>query len=363
MLSLLLLFFALAIAFSFLCSLWEAVLLSVTPSYAQTKLAEGAALGRKLNSFKTDIDRPLAAILTLNTIAHTAGAIGVGEQATLIWAESHPMITSVAVPASMTMGILVLSEIIPKTLGAVYWRELAPFTVMSLGLLLAAFAPLVWMSQLLTRLLKKDASMTVLSRSDFLAMAQLGEREGVIERSESEIIANLLRFRTIKARHIMTPRMVVLTAPAEWSLTTFHRENPDLRVSRIPVYEGETDRVVGYVLKSDVLTAIVNGEGERPLRSLMRDIPVVPVTLAIPELFRRFLAAREQIALVVDEFGGMAGIVTMEDVIETLLGMEIVDESDATEDMQLLARQIWEKRALELGIVSPVDTSEPKDEG
>ncbi|HMR77751.1 MAG TPA: hemolysin family protein [Polyangiaceae bacterium] len=361
MLSLLISFFVLAICFSFLCSLWEAALLSITPGYAQAKLSEGASLGRHLSSFKTNIDRPLAAILTLNTISHTAGAIGVGEQATLIWSDTHPMITSVAVPVSMTLGILILSEIIPKTIGAVYWRELAPFTVSSLRVLLALFAPLVWLSQLLTNLLKKDASMTVFSRGDFLAMAELGEQEGVIERGESEIIRNLFRFRTIKSRHIMTPRMVVQTAPVEWSLATFHRQNPDLRFSRIPLSEGGEDHVVGYVLKNDVLAAIVDGRGEESLRSLLREILVVSDTFAIPELFRRFLSEREQIALVVDEFGGMAGIVTMEDVIETLLGMEILDESDAIEDMQLLARQIWEKRARDLGVISVAKRNDDTD--
>ncbi len=360
MLSVLIAFFVLAIVFSFLCSLWEAVLLSVTPSYAQVKVSEGSNLGRHLNRFKANIDRPLAAILTLNTIAHTAGAIGVGEQATLIWSDTHPMITSVAVPVSMTLGILILSEIIPKTLGAVYWRELAPFTVSALRVLLYVMAPLVWLSQLVTNLLKKDASMTVFSRSDFLAMATIGEQEGVIERSETEVIRNLLRFRSIKARHVMTPRTVVHVAPVDESLATFHQENPDLRFSRIPLYEEGKDHIVGYVMKNDVLVSIVDGRGTQPLRSLIREMLVVPQSFAIPELFRQFLAKREQIALVVDEFGGMAGIVTMEDLIETLLGMEIVDESDATADMQLLARQIWEKRARELGIVSAGDLKDQK---
>ena len=361
MLSLLIGFFALSIGFSFLCSLWEAVLLSVTPSYAQMRLSEGAPIGRHLQRFKANIDRPLAAILTLNTIAHTVGAIGVGAQATVIWADANPLITSLLIPTLMTLGILVLSEIIPKTLGAVYWKELAPFTVTSLHILLRILAPLVWMSQGVTRLLKKDKSMTVFSRNDFLAMAKLGEKEGVIARDESEIISNLLRFKTIKARDVMTPRTVVHAADQEQSIAAFHERSPDLRFSRIPVFRDIKDHIVGYVMKNDVLEAIVGGRGEETLAQLMREILIVPEIYAIPELFRQFLSKREQIALVVDEFGGMSGIVTMEDVIETLLGMEIVDESDDIEDMQALARQVWEKRARELGIIPASDL--PQQDG
>jgi CBS domain containing-hemolysin-like protein len=200
MLSLLITFFLVAIVTSFLCSLWEAVLLSITPSYAQIQFNRGGRLGQLLQSFKDDIDRPLAAILTLNTIAHTAGAIGVGDQAAKIWADANPLITGLLVPVVMTLAILVLSELIPKTLGANYWQELAPFTVRSLAWMIRLLGPLVWFSRLLTRALKKDDVGSAFTRSDFLAMADIGAKHGVFEQQELAIINNLLRFRASACR-------------------------------------------------------------------------------------------------------------------------------------------------------------------
>ena len=236
MLSLLILFFCISIVFSFLCSMWEAVLLSITPTFASIKMQEGSAVGRMIKHFKDNIDQPLAAILTLNTIAHTVGAIGVGAQATKIWAQSHPWITGFAVPAVMTLAILILSEIIPKTIGANYWKELSPFTVHSLRVIIVVLYPLVRMSQLITGMLKKDRSMSVFTRTEFAAMAEIGAQEGVFDRDESEIINNLLRFHKVLARDIMTPRTVVKAVSEEMTLAEFHAANPNLRFSRIPVY-------------------------------------------------------------------------------------------------------------------------------
>jgi CBS domain containing-hemolysin-like protein len=361
MYTLLIAFFLVSIIFSFLCSLWEAVLLSITPSYAEIKHQEGSPIGRQLRSFKANIDRPLAAILTLNTIAHTVGAIGVGAQATAIWSGSHPLITGLAVPATMTLAILVLSEIIPKTIGATYWKELAGFTVSSLLVIITILFPLVWLCQFITTRLKKDMKGSIYSRSDFLAMAEIGARAGVFEESESAIIANLLRFNKITAVDIMTPRTVVIAADEQTTVKSFFEDNRSLRFSRLPVYQEHTkDNVVGYFLKDELLAAIVDERGEELIGSIRREIMVIPEAFPLPELFNRFLERREHIALVVDEFGGMAGIVTMEDVIETLLGMEIVDESDKDVDMQLLARQNWESRARSHGLIE--ETPAEKDD-
>ena len=356
MYSLLIIFFLVAIFFSFLCSLWEAVLLSITPSYARIKMQEGSAIGEDLQEFKENVDRPLAAILTLNTIAHTVGAIGVGSQATAIWAESSPLITSLAVPVLMTLGILILSEIIPKTIGANYWKEFAPFTVTSLNLLMLLLAPLIWLTQLITRTLKKEKNKSVLSRSDFLVMTEIGKQEGVFEENETQIIKNLLRFHTIETKSIMTPRTVVKAASEDMSLRVFYEANRNLRFSRIPIYSANSkDRVTGYFLKDDLLSGLLEGKGDEPLSTLHRDIMVVDRSFPITDLHDRFLTRREHIALVVDEFGGMDGIVTMEDVIETLLGLEIVDEFDNIEDMQVLARENWERRARSLGLIEDMD--------
>lgn len=362
MLSLLIAFFLVAIVTSFLCSLWEAVLLSITPSYAQIQLEAGGALGRRLQAFKDNVDRPLAAILTLNTIAHTVGAIGVGDQAAKLWTDANPLITNLAVPVAMTLAILVLSELIPKTLGANYWRELAPFTARSLTWLVRLLAPLVWFSQLVTRMLKKEDVGSAFTRSDFLAMADIGARHGVFARHESEIIGNLLRFGSVLARDVMTPRTVVVSAPAEVTIGSYAERAGSLRFSRIPLFEGGSpDHVVGYLLKDELLARLLDGDQGGELRTLRRDIIAVAEDHPMVDLFNQFLNRREQIALVVDGYGGMAGIVTMEDVIETLLGVEIVDESDQTPDMQSLARRNWERRARRLGLV--VEAPDPDTAG
>lgn len=359
MLTLLLLFFCVSIVFSFLCSLWEAVLLSITHTFAEVEYQKGTSLGVRLRSFKRDVDRPLAAILTLNTIAHTVGAIGVGAQAARIWADSNPLITQLLVPAVMTIAILVLSEIIPKTLGAVHWKRLVPFTVRCLSALMVVLTPLIWLSQMVTRTLKRDAEGSVLSRSDFLAMTRIGQKEGVFEKQETEIIANLLRFERVTVEAVMTPRTVVVMAPEEQTLAEFHADHPELAFSRIPTYQsGSQDLVTGFFLKDELLEQLLAGQGGSALASIRREVAVVSKTLPLPDVFSQLLSNREHIAIAVDEFGGVAGVVTMEDVVETLLGLEIVDETDDAEDMQIQARQQWRRRAQSRGLL--VDSSDPE---
>ncbi|MEE8339998.1 MAG: CNNM domain-containing protein, partial [Xanthomonadales bacterium] len=305
MYTLLIAFFLISIVVSFLCSLWEAVLLSITPSYAQLKLKEGSPIGRQLRNFKENIDRPLAAILSLNTIAHTVGAIGVGAQASQIWAESNPMITSVAVPAIMTLGILILSEIIPKTIGANHWQKLVPFMVKSLQTIIFLLYPLVWLGQFITRALKKDKSQSVFSRSEFLAMAEIGVEEGHVEPGESEIIENLLLLHTVKAKDIMTPRPVVKVASEEMTIQDFFESNEELPFSRIPLYELDArEDISGYFLKDKLHTSLLADKGNDPLKSISREIIIIHESSAVPDLFKLFLEKREHIALVVDEFGG-----------------------------------------------------------
>jgi len=352
MYNLLISFFAVAIVVSFLCSLLEAVLLSITPSYAQLKLQEGGPIGRQLAVFKTNVDRPLAAILTLNTIAHTVGAIGVGEQAAKIWADANPLITGVVTPTVMVLAILILSEIIPKTLGANHWQKLVPFTVATLNVIIYLLYPLVWVSQIITRNLQKNKSQSVFSRSEFLALAEIGVTEGSFNKQDSKIIGNLLRMENVQAKDIMTPRMVVRSASEEQSSREFYASAGKLPFSRIPLYEGKNnEHISGYFLKADLLESLVQGHDNQPLTAIKRDIQAVHESLPLSDIFDHFLEKLEHIVLIVDEYGGMAGIVTMEDVMETLLGLEITDESDSTVDMQALARQNWEKRARRIGLI------------
>lgn len=353
---LLILFFILSIVFSFLCSIWEAVLLSISPSHVETVSKNSDWLGKKLRLFKKDIDMPLSAILTLNTLAHTVGAIGVGAQAAKIWGTTYFNILGfklsgeAIVAAVMTLAILILSEIIPKTIGATFWKGLTRFTVVSVQGIIWLLYPLVWMSQLITGLLKKDKDKSVLSRTDFSMMAEIGAREGVIKQDEYRVINNLLRFNEVRAEDIMTPRTVLMSAAEDTTLDTFYKENQSLRFSRIPIYKDKVDEMSGYILKNDLLQAIIKGDGSKTLSSLKREFSIVNEVESIALIFEKLIANKEQMALVVDEYGGVSGIVTTEDIIETLFGLEIMDEMDSTADMQSLAREQWKKRASKMGL-------------
>lgn len=314
----------------------EAVLLSVTPSYVGIKLQEGKQEGKDLQVFKDNIDRPLAAILTLITFAHTLGAAGVGAQAQIIWGEEYLTLISTI----LTLIILILSEIIPKTLGANYWQQLTPFTVKALKVMIySPLYPIIVLSQFITRWLKSDKERSVLSRADFTAMAEIGMKEGIFRDEESKIITNLLQFNRIQVKHIMTPRTVVEAAPEEMKVMEYFEQRAEFHFSRIPIYQENIDQITGYVLKDDILTQLVKGQGESLLKEISRPIIVVPINMPIPELFNRIMKDKNHIALVTDEYGGTNGIVTAEDIIETLLGMEIMDEMDKIEDMQLFARE------------------------
>jgi len=345
---LLALYVALAIGISFLCSMMEAVLLSVTPSYVAALEREGSAVGERLHQYKENVDRPLAAILSLNTIAHTVGAAGVGAQAAIVFGEAYTGI----VAAILTLLILVFSEIIPKTLGAVYWRTLTPSIVHMLTATIILTWPLVKLSQGITRLLSQDEDEAAFSREEFTAMAELGEEEGVFEEKESRILRNLFRFNSLRVKDVMTPRTVIFDLPEDTTIGDVVEEYDEFRFSRIPVYDDDPDDITGYVLKDEMLLRAAQEEFDVSLAEISRDILVVHETLPLPDLLERLLDRLEHIALVVDEYGGVAGVVTMEDVVETLLGLEIVDEADSVEDMQALARKQWFQRARELGMVS-----------
>jgi CBS domain containing-hemolysin-like protein len=348
-----------AISFSFLCSILEAVLLSITPSYVERLNKENPSLGETLRAYRDDIDIPLSGILTLNTIAHTLGAMLVGVQAGNLFGEDSGvdlglfyLNAETIIGILMTLAILIASEIIPKTIGANNWERLTPFTIRTLKVIIWVCKPLIWITQLITKRLKKDKNVSVFNRADFNAMVEIGSKEGVFEENEFKIISNLMRFEKVLVRDIMTPRMVVKAAPEDMTIQEFYEKNDQLRFSRIPIYEERIDNVNGFFLKDQFLTKIINKEGHLPLKDIRRDILIVHENIAIPKAFQKLMTEREHIALVVDEFGGMEGIITMEDIIETLLGTEIVDEYDGVEDMQALARKNWEMRAKKLGILT-----------
>ena len=339
--------FIFSIGFSFLCSILEAVLLSITPSYVSIKKQEGSAIATKLEGFKEDIDRPLSAILTLNTIAHTLGAIMVGKYAAKVFGNSE--LWEAIIAAVMTLAILILSEIIPKTIGANNWKSLTPFTVRTLGILNWILFPLIWLSQLITKTFKKEKDKSVLSRADFVAMTEIASDQGVFREGESTVLRNLLRFDNILVGDVMTPRIVVVSMSEDMTVQEFYDQD-ELRLSRIPIYKENKDEITGYILKDEALYSLIKDEHNKPLSDLRREMVVTKSDEPIPKLFNILMEKREHIALVVDDFGGMIGVVTIEDIIETLLGLEIVDEFDNVEDMQAHARKIWKVRAEKLGL-------------
>ena len=348
--TLLLLYVTVALGFSFLCSVLEAVLLSVTPSFLAHLEQEQPKVGARMRALKENIDRPLAAILSLNTMAHTLGAAGAGAEAQRLWGSQILAIAS----AVLTVLILVFSEIIPKTVGAVFWRKLAPATARVLPPLIILMLPLVWLSELITVVIKRsdDAKDTV-SREEIAALARLGEQQGVFAESESRILKSLFRFGSLRTRDIMTPRTVLYGLRGDSTVDAAVDGKDKLVFSRIPVYREAQDDILGYVLKDELLLRAAHDEGHRPVAEFAREMLVVPDTLPVPELFERLLDGREHIALVVDEYGGVDGVVTMEDVLETILGLEIVDEADAVQDMREMARRKWRERAKKLASEPP----------
>ncbi len=343
---LLIIFFALSIVFSFLCSIWEAVLLSITPSYTSRMQQEGTKVGDLLGEFKEDIDRPLSAILTLNTIAHTVGAIGVGAQAGKVFGEGSvgPLSYESIIATVMTLAILILSEIIPKTIGANMWQTLAPFTVKSINFLLIILKPFVWISQQITKRFKKDKNKSVFSRADFQAMALVGEESGEIMKSESMIISNLMKLKDLTVHDIMTPRTVLNTASETVTVREFYDKHDPIRFSRIPIHKGQKDVFTGMVLKDDILRELADDRDTTPLSEIGREVESVLRTMSLQELFDRLLGKKLHMALVHDAYGSLVGIVTMEDLLETILGLEITDEFDSIEDLQVLAKSKWKKR-------------------
>lgn len=341
---LLLIYLTIALVFSFLCSLLEAALLSITPSHVNVLSQQNSSVAKDLEIFKENIDRPLAAILTLNTFAHTIGAAGVGAQAQIIWGDEALTLVSIL----LTIVILIFTEIIPKTLGANYWKPLTFFTVKTLKILIFILFPIIFISQLITKRLKQDKNKSIFSRADFTAMADIGTKGGVLHQNEAKIINNILRFNQIYAEHVMTPRTVIKAAPENQSIADFYNNSKNLRFSRIPIYMDSIDQITSYVLKGEIMNAIIKGEGNKQLAEIKRPIEVVVQNTPLPELFTKLMDKKEHIALVVDEYGGTSGIVTMEDIIETLLGMEITDEFDDVEDLQKWAKEKWQKRATDI---------------
>ncbi len=353
--ALLLIFYVLlALITSFLCSVAEAVLLSITPSYIENqkqKRPEYAALLKQLR--QDGVDQSLAAILTLNTIAHTVGAIGAGAKATIVFGSAWFGLFS----AVMTLMILFLSEIIPKTIGAIYWKKFVRLTAYFVKGLIVTLYPIVWIAESVTKFISQGKTIHLFNRDEFVAMSRIGEKTGHISNNEVRIIRNLFRFDSLKVTDIMTPRVVIGSLPEDTTVTEASEYAERVRFSRLLIHKGDTDTVSGYVLRNDIFLSKAKGQGNETLKTFRHDLLAVPEQLSLTRLLEQFLENRQYIAIVIDEYGGTAGLVTLEDLVETLIGIEIMDETDEIANLRTLARKKWKERAKEFGI--NVESSEP----
>jgi CBS domain containing-hemolysin-like protein len=335
--TLLLTYLFLALFVSFLCSVMEAVLLSTPFSYLQSKADQGDKGSSDMLKLKEDIDKPLSAILSLNTIAHTVGAAGVGAQAAIVFGEAYFGIVS----AVLTILILVLTEIIPKTLGANYSKELVGISARIMKVMIFISYPLVFLSSFLTKILSRNEKELTTSREEISTLASIGTQEGIFADKENKIIQNLIKLKSIKIFEIMTPRIVVVVADEEMTLQEFLKNKEFLHFSRIPIYEGHRDNITGYVFRELVFEKLAEDQFNLKLKDIKREIVSFPESITLFDAWDQMLSKKEQISLIVDGYGGMDGIATIEDIVESLLGFEIVDEKDKVEDMQQYAMDKW----------------------
>tara|TARA_B110000914_G_scaffold91264_1_gene80231 strand:- start:9 stop:1016 length:1008 start_codon:yes stop_codon:yes gene_type:complete len=329
--TLLITYFCLALFLSFLCSLLEAVLLSTPSSYASILKKQNSTHGMRLERFKENINRPLAAILTLNTFAHTLGAAGVGAKTLELYGESSVAIAS----GILTLLILVFSEIIPKTIGSVYWRELIGNTTLIIQVLIVFTYPLVLLAEFISNFGKNEATVT---REEVIAMAEMGEDEGVLEEQETDLIENTLRLKDVKVNDVMTPRTVVFALNKDMTVGQVLDKHTSLDFTRIPIFDTNLDDVVGIVNRYDIVNRKADDQFSTRMSEISKEVPSVNENDPVDKVLRLFIQKRYHLALVFSDDNFLTGLITLEDAIETLLGEEIVDEHDSVVDMRDLAK-------------------------
>ncbi|MCQ2170005.1 MAG: CNNM domain-containing protein [Bacteroidales bacterium] len=339
MISLLLFLFG-ALSISFLCSILEASLMSTPFSFITLKEEEGLKAASRLKRYKMDTSRPLAAILSLNTIANTIGAAGVGRQATLLFgAEWFGLVSALT-----TILILVFSEIIPKTIGATHWKSLIGFTASAIHILITILLPIVIAVEYLQKHISSGKSDVSVSREEIGAMADVAEESGELEEGENEIIQNLINIDEIAAKDAMTPRVVAAIAPETMTIKQFYKDRRFLHHSRIPVYSGNDEYITGYILRMEALQLMAEDKFDCKLSEIKREVASFPEETTIDKIWDEMLKSKEQMAVIINSYGSFQGLLTMEDIIETVLGDEIVDERDAVVDMQQLALDKWRRQ-------------------
>jgi len=340
--TLLFIYLAIAIGVSFLCSILEAVLLSITPGYVEQTASSRPLAGKQLIKVKDRLDESLSSILILNTFAHTMGAAGVGSQALQVFGAEWETLIAIL----LTLAILYFSEIIPKTLGATFWRKLAIPAAFIISWLVKLVYPLVWISTRLTRLFS-NSDISSISREEIIALASLSHKEGTLHSNESEYLSNLLNLRKVRTRQVLTPRSVVHMLKNDMSITEALNLAKTKQFSRMPVYRDNRDDIIGKIIKHDLFEAERAGHGSELISQYIKPVIRVSEKLPVQKLLDKFIKERAHMFLVEDRFGQNAGVVTLEDAIETLLGREIIDESDAVEDMQALAKNKYRERLRE----------------
>ncbi len=327
------LYFFLALGISFLCSLLESVLLSMSRSFISILSKKNPTSGKSLEKLKDNISRPLAAILSLNTIANTVGAAGVGAVTYNLLGSKWVAIMS----GILTLSILIFSEIIPKTIGAHYWKKLAIPSSYMIRVLIVIMYPFVVMLEVLSNWLKPEEKQDIVTKEDVIAMAEIGEDEGTIEEDESTIIENLLRLDNITAEEVLTPRSVVYALQKDLTVRQALDEYDNIIFSRIPVYDKDLDEITGLVRRDNLLNSKAEDQFDVTMEELAEPVHIVNEKESVGSILDEFVHRREHLFIVKDEFGQFVGIITLEDAIETLLGVEIVDETDSVVDMRKLA--------------------------
>ena len=337
-----------ALAISFLCSIMEAVLLSTPMSFITMKEEQGVKTASLMKAYKNNIDRPVSAILSLNTIAHTIGAAGVGAEAVKIWGQEYFGIIS----AILTLLILIFSEIIPKTIGSTYWRTMSmPATKIIQGMVIVTY-PLVITLEYITKWISPKVQPLTVSREEVSAMVTVGTEEGVFEAEENKMIQSFIKIVNVTAKEIMTPNLVVEAAQQDSTLREFYDNRKEWDYSRIPIYDDNRDYITGYVLRATVLERLAEDKFNITLKEIKRPILTFMENESVSDIWEKMLEKKEHISVITDEYGCMRGLVTMEDVIETMLGVEIVDENDDTADLQVLAREKWQRLRKQQGIAN-----------
>lgn len=327
------------VTISFICSFLEAVFLSISPAFVAVAVREGKNYGRLLEHMKENVDRPISAVLTMNTVMTTLGSAGVGAMTQTAYGNVALSIVS----GLLGFAILVVSEFIPKILATSYWKQTAPVAAYVIQGLIFIFFPVVWFAEFVGRVFNRPETMTV-TREEMIATAELGVEEGSLHRKESAIIKNLLTMNSLFVSDIMTPRSVFFALNAEMTVEEVHQKWKPIRFSRIPVYRDNLDQIIGMTMRYRIHEALSNDMHKMKIEEITTPVSTVSERMTISGLLDFFIRKKDHLALAVDEYGIIVGLVTLEDAIETLLGVEIVDELDNVTDMRQFALEQWQVR-------------------